>query len=122
MPRPAINTENPMESPELIERLRVQGGFRLLPLLSNTGLFAGAHLTRFVVGGHLDVVQVWDERWAVFARLPDEPNFAAPLVGPELHAVATGSLAEVTSPVLQVGARPRHELADDVSARGSLTD
>lgn len=111
-----------MESAELIERLRVEGGFQMLPLLGNTGLVAGVHLTRFVVGGHLDVVQVWDERWAVFARLPDEPNFAAPLLGPEPHTVTTGSLAEVASPLLQVGVRSRHALPDDVSTKRPLTE
>lgn len=111
-----------MESPELIERLRAEGGFRLLPLLGNTGVVSGAHLTRFVAGGYLDVVQVWDERWAVFARFPDKPNFDAPLIGPEPRTVTTGSLAEVASPLLHVGFRPRHAVPDDVSDRGPLTN
>lgn len=44
-----------MESPELIEKLRDEGGFSFLPLLGNTDVVAGAHLTRFA----LAVISTW---------------------------------------------------------------
>lgn len=84
-----------MDSPELIDRLRREGGFRLLPLLGNTGQVAGVHLTRFLPGGHLDVVQVWDERWAAWARLPNLLN-AAP------DRMSSGPFAAVVAPLLPI--------------------
>lgn len=82
-----------MDSAELIERLRREAGFRLLPLLGNTGQVAGAHLARFLPGGRLDVVQVWDERWAAWARLPSTLD-AAP------SHVTSGPFAAVVAPLL----------------------
>lgn len=94
-----------MDSAELIERLRREGGFRLLPLLGNTGQVAGVHLARFLPGGHLDVVQAWDERWAVWARLPDSLDPAAPFAGPLAGLageVRSGPLARVVAPLLPI--------------------
>lgn len=89
-----------MDSAELIERLRREGGFRLLPLLGNTGQVAGVHLTRFLPGGHLEVVQAWDERWAAYARLPDVLDTASPFAGPVGGTVRSGPLARVVAPLL----------------------
>ena len=88
---------------ELISRLRVEAGFRLLPLLGNTGAVAGVHLSRFLPGGHLDVVQAWDERWAVWARLPDSVDVGAPFVGP-VGVVRSGGFGRVVSPLLPLQA------------------
>jgi hypothetical protein len=88
-----------MDSAELIERLRREGGFRLLPLLGNTGQVAGVHLTRFLPGGHLDVIQAWDERWAVYARLPNTLDLAAPFLGPD-GIVRSGPFSRVVAPLL----------------------
>lgn len=89
-----------MDSAELIERLRREGGFRLLPLLGNTGQVAGVHLTRFLPGGHLDVIQAWDERWAAWARLPDVLDGEAPFAGPAGGTFHSGPLARVVAPLL----------------------
>ena len=91
-----------MDSAELIERLRREGGFRLLPLLGNTGQVAGVHLTRFLPGGHLDVIQAWDERWAAYARLPDTLDAAAPFGGPAGGTFRSGSFAGVVAPLLPI--------------------
>ncbi|MDX3660341.1 hypothetical protein PV646_23820 [Streptomyces sp. ID05-26A] len=93
-----------MDSAELIERLRREGGFRLLPLLGNTGQVAGVHLARFLPGGHLDVIQAWDERWAVWARLPDTLDAAAPFAGPAGGVVRSGPLGRVVAPLLPLQA------------------
>jgi hypothetical protein len=89
-----------MKSAELIDRLRREGGFRWLPLLGNTGQVTGVHLTRFLPGGYLDVVQAWDERWAAWTRLHDEPNADAPFVGPAPTSVLSGPFARVTASLL----------------------
>lgn len=89
-----------MDSSELIERLRREGGFRLLPLLGNTGQVAGVHLSRFLPGGHLDVVQAWDERWAAYARLPNALDPAAPFLGPADGTVRSGPFLRVVAPLL----------------------
>jgi hypothetical protein len=99
-----------MDSAELIERLRREGGFRLLPLLGNTGQVAGVHLTRFLPGGQLDVIQAWDERWAAYARLPDVVDGGAPFAGPFAGSVAgrgggvtrSGAFARVVAPLLPI--------------------
>lgn len=91
---------------ELIERLRREGGFRLLPLLGTTGQVTGVHLTRFLPGGHLDVVQAWDERWAAWARLPDLADPAAPFTGPEALNVCSGRFAQVVAPLLPLQPGP----------------
>ncbi|RAS66891.1 hypothetical protein C8D87_103230 [Lentzea atacamensis] len=91
-----------MDGAELIERLRREGGFRLLPLLGNTGQVAGVHLTRFLPGGHLDVIQAWDERWAVWARLPDTPDLGSPFAGPVGGTFRSGPLARVVAPLLPI--------------------
>ncbi|MFD5829261.1 hypothetical protein [Lentzea sp. NPDC060358] len=88
-----------MDSVELIGRLRREGGFRLLPLLGETGEVAGVHLSRFLPGGCLDVVQAWDERWAVFARVPDVFDAGAPFESPG-GAVVRGPFARVVAPLL----------------------
>ena len=93
-----------MDSAELIERLRREGGFRLLPLLGNTGQVAGVHLARFLPGGQLDVIQAWDERWAVWARMPDVVDPAAPFAGPEGGVVQSGPFARVVAPLLPLQA------------------
>jgi hypothetical protein len=92
-------TENPMDSTEILGRLRLEAGFRFLPLLGSTGQVVGAHLTRFVPGGHIDVLQVWDG-WAAFARLPNELNLSKPLARPSLADVKSGSLSDVARPLL----------------------
>ena len=89
-----------MDSAELIERLRREGGFRLLPLLGNTGQVAGVHLTRFLPGGHLDVIQAWDERWAAYARLPNALDTATPFLGPVGGTIRSGPLSRVVAPLL----------------------
>ncbi|NKE59333.1 hypothetical protein FXN61_21980 [Lentzea sp. PSKA42] len=89
-----------MDSAELIERLRREGGFRLLPLLGNTGQVAGVHLSRFLPGGQLDVIQAWDERWAAYARMPDSLDAGAPFLGPLGSIVRSGSFARVVAPLL----------------------
>jgi len=90
-----------MDSAELIERLRREGGFRLLPLLGNTGQVAGVHLTRFLPGGHLDVIQAWDERWAAYARLPDALDAQTPFLGPVGGGVVrSGPFARIVAPLL----------------------
>jgi hypothetical protein len=91
-----------MDSAELIERLRREGGFRLLPLLGNTGQVAGVHLTRFLPGGYLDVVQAWDERWAAYARLPDTLDAATPFAGPVGGVVRSGPFSRVAAPLLPI--------------------
>jgi hypothetical protein len=91
-----------MDSAELIERLRREGGFRLLPLLGNTGQVAGVHLTRFLPGGHLDVIQAWDERWAAWARLPDVLDAAEPFAGPAGGTFQSGPFARVVAPLLPI--------------------
>jgi hypothetical protein len=91
-----------MDSAELIERLRREGGFRLLPLLGNTGQVAGVHLTRFLPGGQLDVIQAWDERWAAYARLPDVLDGRAPFAGPVGGMVRSGAFARVVAPLLPI--------------------
>lgn len=88
-----------MDSVELIGRLRREGGFRLLPLLGETGEVAGVHLSRFLPGGHLDVVQAWDERWAVFARVPDVFDASSPFEGAG-GVVVRGPFSRVVSPLL----------------------
>ncbi|HEX7302990.1 hypothetical protein [Lentzea sp.] len=90
-----------MDSVELIGRLRREGGFRLLPLLGDSGEVAGVHLSRFLPGGRLDVVQAWDERWAVFARLPDVVDVSSPFgAAVEGGVVVRGPFARVVSPLL----------------------
>jgi hypothetical protein len=89
-----------MDSAELIERLRREGGFRLLPLLGNTGQVAGVHLTRFLPGGHLDVIQAWDERWAAYARLPDALDAQTPFLGPGGGTIRSGPFARIVAPLL----------------------
>jgi hypothetical protein len=89
-----------MESTELIERLRREGGFRLLPLLGGTGQVAGVHLTRFLPGGHLDVIQAWDEHWAVYARLPDVLDATAPFAVPVGTTARSGPFARIVAPLL----------------------
>lgn len=91
-----------MDSAELIERLRREGGFRLLPLLGNTGQVAGVHLTRFLPGGHLEVVQAWDERWAAYARLPDALDAASPFAGPSGGVTRSGLFSRVVAPLLPI--------------------
>jgi hypothetical protein len=91
-----------MDSAELIERLRREGGFRLLPLLGNTGQVAGVHLARFLPGGQLDVIQAWDERWAVWARMPDEVDPEAPFAGPPGGVVQAGPFARIVAPLLPI--------------------
>lgn len=91
-----------MESAELIERLRREGGFRLLPLLGNTGQVAGVHLSRFLPGGQLDVIQAWDERWAVHARIPDVLDAAAPFAVPVGVLAQSGPFARVVAPLLPI--------------------
>lgn len=91
-----------MDSAELIERLRREGGFRLLPLLGNTGQVAGVHLTRFLPGGHLDVIQAWDERWAAYARLPNALEVQTPFSGPVGGTVRSGPFARVVAPLLPI--------------------
>lgn len=91
-----------MDSAELIERLRREGGFRLLPLLGNTGQVAGVHLSRFLPGGHLEVVQAWDERWAAWARLPDSLDPAAPFTGPAGGTARSGPFATIVAPLLPI--------------------
>ena len=93
-----------MDSVELIGRLRREGGFRLLPLLGESGEVAGVHLSRFLPGGRLDVVQAWDERWAVFARLPDVVDDASPFSGAGGGAVVRGPFARVVAPLLPLQA------------------
>lgn len=90
------------DSAELIERLRREGGFRLLPLLGNTGQVAGVHLSRFLPGGHLDVIQAWDERWAAYARLPDALDAATPFLGPVGGTFRSGPLSRVVAPLLPI--------------------
>ncbi|GLZ35035.1 hypothetical protein Lesp02_72220 [Lentzea sp. NBRC 105346] len=89
-----------MTGAELIERLRKEGGFRWLPLLGTTGQVTGVHLTRFLPGGHLDVVQAWDERWAAWARLSDAPDADAPFTGPQCTSVVSGAFAQVAAKLL----------------------
>ncbi|MFD9704412.1 hypothetical protein [Lentzea sp. NPDC059081] len=92
-----------MDSVELIGRLRREGGFRLLPLLGESGEVAGVHLSRFLPGGSLDVVQAWDSRFAVFARVPDVFDEAAPFesVG---GMVVRGPFSRVVAPLLPLQA------------------
>ncbi len=93
-----------MDSAELIERLRREGGFRLLPLLGNTGQVAGVHLSRFLPGGQLEVVQAWDERWAVWARVPDTLDLATPFAAPVGATIRSGPFARVVAPLLPIQA------------------
>ncbi|WP_434445039.1 hypothetical protein [Lentzea sp. E54] len=60
------------------------------------------HLARFLPGGHLDVVQAWDEQWAVWARLPDSLDPAAPFAR-AVCEVRSGPLARVVAPLLPSG-------------------
>ena len=105
-----------MDSTEMLGRLRFEAGFRFLPLLGSTGQVVGAHLTRFVPGGHIDVLQVWDG-WAAFARLPDELNLSAPLVGPSPTEANSGSLSAVAHSLLPLSPpSSRRARSDDVEA------
>jgi hypothetical protein len=97
-----------MESAELIERLRLEGQFRLLPLLGNTGQVVGVHLTRFLPDGYLDVVQAWDDRWAVWTLLRNDPNLEAPFTGPTATKTRAGTLAEIAGTLLPLRIGGRH--------------
>jgi hypothetical protein len=99
-----------MESAELIERLRLEGQFKLLPLLGNTGQVTGVHLTRFLPDGHLDVIQAWDDRWAVWTLLRNDLNLATPFAGPAAVNTRTGTLAEIAGVLLPLQAAARHAL------------
>lgn len=50
------------------------------------------------------MIQAWDERWAVWARLPDSLDPAAPFAGAGGGAVRSGSLARVAAPLLPLQA------------------
>lgn len=99
---PGRERDSEMDGAELIERLRREGGFRLLPLLGNTGQVAGVHLSRFLPGGHLEVIQAWDERWAAFARMPDAVDPAAPFGGPGGGVVRSGPFGRIVAPLLPI--------------------
>jgi hypothetical protein len=99
-----------MDSAELIRRLRRDSGFRALPLLGTTGTVVGLHLTRFLPGGHLDVVQAWSEGWAAYVRLPDVLSDEAPFDFPAQKHSVSGELDRIVSPLLPLMPTPRHLL------------
>lgn len=89
-----------MDITEMISRLRSEGGFRLLPLLSHTGEVAGIHLTRFAAGGFVDVMQVWQEGWTSFARVRDSLDLAAPLGVPPTERKVADDFAVIANALL----------------------
>ncbi|KJK50446.1 hypothetical protein UK23_10655 [Lentzea aerocolonigenes] len=94
-----------METGDIVERMHTKGGFRRLPLVSEeSGQVVGWHLTRFMRGGYLDIVQVWNDGRAVWSRLLDS------LSGPSRIAGATGSLPEVIAVLMPE--RGRHATLD----------
>lgn len=100
-----------MGTPELIWRLRVEGGFALTPLIDSTGAVTGAHLTRFSPDGHVEVLQIWDERWAAFARIPDHVNPDAPLAAKSDEA-RSGRLADIAARLLNAPSLQSHGIAN----------
>lgn len=105
-----------MDSAQLIERLRREAGFRALPLLGNTGTVTGLHLTRFIPGGHVDVVQAWGDNWAVFARLRNTFDSDAPFEITQQVKSVSGRLAEIAVPLLPLTPTPRHLLDADTNS------
>lgn len=97
-----------METPELIWRLRVEGGFALTPLIDSTGAVTGAHLTRFNPDGHVEVLQIWDECWAAFARIPDQVNPDAPLAAAKPEEARSGRLDEIAASLLHKPSPEHH--------------
>lgn len=100
-----------MRTPELIWRLRVEGGFALTPLIDSTGAVTGAHLTRFNPDGHVEVLQIW-EGWAAFARIPDQVNPDAPLATAKPDAARSGPLDQVAEPLLPKPTPERHAITN----------
>jgi hypothetical protein len=92
-----------MDSAEIVKRLRAEARFQLLPLLSSTGYVDGLHLTRFLPGNYIEVVQVWDANWAALARVPDSLDVALPFDGPVPDKILTGSLFEIACQLLPSG-------------------
>jgi len=96
-----------MNTPELIWRLRVEGGFALTPLIDSTGTVTGAHFTRFAQDGHVEVLQVWGEDWAAFARIPNQVNPDAPLDDAKANESRSGPLESIAVPLLsQLASQP----------------
>lgn len=83
-----------MSARELSGRLIRDAGFRMLPLLGSIG-HTGLHFHRFTAHGVIDVVQVWDDTWAIFARLRDLPNWDSPYLGHDAIDFFSGSFADV---------------------------
>ncbi|PWK83220.1 hypothetical protein C8D88_111105 [Lentzea atacamensis] len=95
-----------MDSRQLVERLHDGGGFRRLPLIDEHGQVVGMHLTRFLRGGYLDVVQVrWHDGLAVWSRLFDEFNVDAPYSGPQRLGGTSGSLSDVVAALMPESGR-----------------
>lgn len=90
-----------MKTPELIWRLRVEGGFAMTPLIDSTGTVTGAHLTRFTSDGHIEVLQVWNEEWAAFTRIPNQLDSNAPLSSAMPKDTRSGRLENVAPPLLK---------------------
>ena len=107
-----------MKTPELIWRLRVEGGFALTPLIDSTGAVTGAHLTRFNSDGYVEVLQIWDG-WGAFARIPDRVNPDAPLVPASAGQTRSGPLEQIAAPLLRESAPESFPLADAASERPS---
>ncbi|MDX8053484.1 CBS domain-containing protein [Lentzea sp. BCCO 10_0798] len=94
-----------MDSGELLTRLH-DGGFRRLPLIDEEGQVVGMHLTRFLRGGYLDVVQVrWSDGIAVWSRLLDELNTDASSGGPQRLGGMSGPFFKVAAALMPNGGR-----------------
>ncbi|GAA1336813.1 hypothetical protein GCM10009660_17970 [Catellatospora bangladeshensis] len=65
------------------------------PLLASNGHPSGLYFHRFTRPGVTEVVQAWDDRRAVYARLSDASGKTAPLAGPSLLYQSVGAFAEV---------------------------
>lgn len=98
----------PDEAWQLSEQLRAEVGFRMLPLLTSDGRPLGLHFHRFAQPGVIEVVQAWDGRWAVYARLSDAPNKWEPFTGPPLLDQFSGVFSEVVNRLAEAeGNSPR---------------
>ncbi|ANZ36448.1 hypothetical protein BBK82_10610 [Lentzea guizhouensis] len=94
-----------MDSTQMVEHLH-QGGFRRLPLVDQHGHVVGMHLTRFLRGGYLDVVQVWwHDESASWSRVLDQFNVDAPYSPPQRLGGTSGHLADVMAALMPVQGR-----------------
>ncbi|GAA3465274.1 hypothetical protein J2S66_001052 [Saccharothrix longispora] len=101
-----MNASN--EAWQLSKQLRTEADFRMLPLLTSDGRPLGLHFHRFAQPGVIEVVQAWDDRWAVYARLSDAPNKREPFTGSPLLNQFLGVFSDVVNRLAEAeGNSPR---------------